>query len=365
MSTEATIVFVAVVAGRFVLPLFIPRFPLPAIIACLVLDGVDQTIFQSFGFDPPGYQNYDKAMDVYYLAIAFITTMRNWTAPSAVQVARFLFFYRMAGVALFEFTGWRPLLLLFPNTFEYFFIAYEIIRLRWEPSQFGRKFWIGVAAVLWVVVKLPQEYWIHVAKLDVTDTLAEHVWAGPLLVAVLLGAAAAFWFVLMPRLPATDHTWRVRADPLPEDMDTAAERDAWTAANMRIWSWTTLEKVVLIGLLSVIYGRILPDLRVNDVELFIGIGVYIVLNAIITLAVARRSGSREHAAVAFLSRVLVNIGLVTAAQVVFGESALDEGDTLFFVLLVSLLVTFHDRYVPVGVVRAHHHEDRRLRARPS
>ena len=72
MSTEATIVFVIVVAARFLVPLLIPRFPLPAIIACLIIDGVDQTVFQSFGFDPPGYQNYDKAMDVYYLAIAFL-----------------------------------------------------------------------------------------------------------------------------------------------------------------------------------------------------------------------------------------------------------------------------------------------------
>ena len=53
----AITIFVAVVALRFVLPLFIPRFPLPAIIACLVLDAADQTIFQAFTDDPLlGYQ---------------------------------------------------------------------------------------------------------------------------------------------------------------------------------------------------------------------------------------------------------------------------------------------------------------------
>ena len=65
MSVE--VVFWAVVLARFGLPLLIPRYPLPAIVGCLVLDGVDQTIFQSFGFDPPFYQSYDKAMDVFYL----------------------------------------------------------------------------------------------------------------------------------------------------------------------------------------------------------------------------------------------------------------------------------------------------------
>ena len=65
-----------------------------------------------------------------------------WAAVSgtAVQIARFLFFYRMVGVMAFELTGWRPLLLVFPNTFEYFFIAYELVRLRWDPRRFGTRF---------------------------------------------------------------------------------------------------------------------------------------------------------------------------------------------------------------------------------
>ena len=90
-------VFFCVVGGRFVLPLLIPRFPLPAIIACLVLDAADQTIFQAFGYDPPGYQSYDKAMDIFYLAIAYLATMRNWENLGAFHVARFLFFYRLVG----------------------------------------------------------------------------------------------------------------------------------------------------------------------------------------------------------------------------------------------------------------------------
>ena len=56
MTTTATLVFLAVVGARFLVPLLIPRYPLPAIVAALILDGVDQTIFQSFGFDPPHTQ---------------------------------------------------------------------------------------------------------------------------------------------------------------------------------------------------------------------------------------------------------------------------------------------------------------------
>src|SRR3954454_5030507 len=134
MSAEATVVFVTVVGLRFVVPLFIPRFPLPAILLALVIDGIDQTIFQWFGYDPPGYQGYDKAMDMFYLSVAYLTVLRNWTSRPALQVARFLFFYRLIGVVMFELLDWRPLLMIYPNTFEYFFFSYEIVRLLLNPA---------------------------------------------------------------------------------------------------------------------------------------------------------------------------------------------------------------------------------------
>ena len=48
MSGSETVIFTVVVAARLLVPLLIFRYPLPAILACLVIDGVDQTIFQTF-----------------------------------------------------------------------------------------------------------------------------------------------------------------------------------------------------------------------------------------------------------------------------------------------------------------------------
>jgi len=351
VSPEVAAVFWTVVAVRFLLPLLIPRFPLPAIVACLVVDGIDQSVFQAFGFDPPGYQNYDKAMDLFYLSVAFLASLQNWTHPGAVGISRFLFFYRMVGVMAFEITGVRALLLIFPNTFEYFFIAYELVRLRWDPRRFSTRFWVLTAAAIWVFVKLPQEYWIHVAQLDFTDTWRDVPWFAPLVVGAILVGLTLLWFVVRPRLRPPDWPWRVAADPLPKEMDSAAERDAWTAANVRVWSWSTLEKVVLIGLLSTIYARILPGLEVSDLRMFTGIAVYVLVNTAISIAVAKRVGSREGLAAAVGARALVNLGLVLLARLLLGPNALDLPATLFFVLLLSLLVTYHDRFAPVAAVR--------------
>lgn len=231
------LIFWAVVLGRLLIPLLIPRWPLPTILAALVLDGVDQTIFQVFTDLPlDGYQGYDKALDVYYLTIAYIATMRNWSNLPAFRVSRFLNYYRLVGVAAFELSHLRVLLLIFPNTFEYFFIFYEAVRARWDPLRMGKRMVVIAAAAIWIVVKLPQEYWIHVAQLDATDFIKEHLFGVPLTAgwtaaaanrpwALLLAAAGLFGLVslarwlLANRLPAADWPLKLAADPLPEAVD--------------------------------------------------------------------------------------------------------------------------------------------------
>jgi hypothetical protein len=158
------IIFLLILTLRLLVPLAIPRFPLPAIVTALILDGIDQTVFQKFTtLDLAGYQGYDKALDVYYLTIAYLSTMRNWSNLYAFEVARFLLYYRLVGVLIFEYTQNRTVLLIFPNTFEYFFIFYEAVRLRWNPRRMSRHLVLGAAAAIWIFIKLPQEYWIHVA----------------------------------------------------------------------------------------------------------------------------------------------------------------------------------------------------------
>jgi hypothetical protein len=342
-------VFVLVVGARFLLPLTIPRWPLPGIVACLVLDAVDQTVFQTFGYDPPEYQGYDKAMDVFYLAVAYLATLRNWASLPAFEIGRFLYFYRLVGVVAFELAQARALLLVFANTFEYFFIAYEAVRLRWDPLRVSARAWLWVAVAIWVGIKLPQEWWIHIAKLDFTDAVGDHTWFAVLVVAGLVGAAALCWFVVRPRTPAPQWPPRLAADPLPEQIDSAAEVAAWTASSGRLLSWVTLEKVVLVGLLCVVFAQVLPGVDADPTAVFLGVGAFVVVNAAITLAAHRRSRSVESLAAAFLVRTAVNVGLVVVEGQLLGRvgGQLPYAHTLFFVLLLSMLTTMHDRWHPV------------------
>src|SRR3954451_18513007 len=343
-------VFLLVVGGRFVLPLLIPRFPLPAVIACLVLDGVDQTIFQLFGYDPPNYQSYDKAMDIFYLSLAYLAAMRNWDNLHAFAIARFLFYYRLFGAFLFEMTHERAVLLIFPNTFEYFFIAYELVRTRWATRPVRTRAWLITAAAIWIFVKLPQEYWLHVAQLDVTDTLRDYPWTRWVLAIAIVGGTAVLWFVVRPRLPEPDHRLQLGAGPVPDAVSNETAVASLRVGNGWVWSWMTLEKVVLVGLVSVIYAQILPGIDDSNFRVFVSVGVLVVVNAGITLLASRREWTIESASLAVAERIVANVVLVFAADQFFGHYAAGW-DTFFFLCLISLITTLHDRYQPVYAYR--------------
>jgi hypothetical protein len=348
---SGTAVLVLVLTLRLLVPLLIFRYPLPAIVACLVIDAADQTVFQLLTDLPlDGYQNYDKALDIYYLCLAYVATLRNWTHSTAFAIARFLLYYRLVGVLAFELgDGNRGLLLLFPNTFEYFFIFYEAVRTRWDPSRLSARAWWLSAAGIWVFVKLPQEYWIHVAQLDTTDLVRERPWVGLVMIVGITALLLGWWFGVRPALAPPDHAVRLAADPLPEQMDTGVER--WTARrHVPVLAAPLAEKIVLVSMICTVFASILPGVEATVTAIVVALSVVISVNAVLSAAAARRGWSIESALVEFGALATANVLLVVLANQLL-ERDLRTGNTLFFVLLVTLVVSTYDRYRLVHEVR--------------
>jgi hypothetical protein len=351
--TVDIIIFLLILAARLIVPLFIPRFPLPAILTALILDAIDQTVYQRFtDLNLEGYQGYDKALDVYYLSIAYLSTLRNWTNLDALAVARFLLYYRLVGVVLFEKTDVRALLLIFPNTFEYFFIFYEAVRLRWDPRRMSRRFVIEAAAAIWIFIKLPQEWWIHVAQLDFTDTVRKYPVLIPLIAVGLVALIIATWWIVTRKAPPADHRPSLDADDYERP---ARERPVPTPSmeSGRLFDAALLEKIALVSLVSIIFAEILPDTSASGIEIAIGVGLLIIANTVISEWLARRGRSWETAIRQFLAMALVNGGVAVVAWLLLpeGEGKLHLGNALFFLLLLTLLVTLYDRYRPLYVTR--------------
>ena len=364
------LILAAVVLARVAVPLAIPRFPLPAMLAALVIDGVDQTIFQTFtSLDLSGYQSYDKALDVYYLSIAYVATLRNWTNFTAFRISWFLYYYRLVGVVLFELSQLRWLLLVFPNTFEYFFDFYEAVRTRWDPRRMGAGLLIGAAAFIWIFIKLPQEWWIHVAQLDMTDFLKEEVFGVPaesswadavaanptvlLLAGIVVALLAVLgWWLLARRLPPADRPFTLDADAQQPAVDPVAIRRRRDRMAQTLFDRELLEKIVLVSLVSVIFGRMLPGTDESPLVIAIGVGLVILVNTSVSewfIRHGRRWGSVVRQ---FGLMLALNVAIVGVAGMVLGlVSAEPFQHALVFVLLLTLIVTLYDRYRPVHLTR--------------
>jgi hypothetical protein len=365
------LVFGVIVVLRLLVPLAIPRYPLPGILSAFLLDAIDKTVFQRLtSLNLDFYQSYDKALDNYYLTIAYIATLRNWTNLFSFRVSRFLFYYRLVGALAFELSGIRAILVIFPNTFEYFFDFYEIVRLRWDPRRLDRGLVLRAAAFIWIVIKLPQEYIIHIAQVsatgwikanifgvEVTDSWVQAIANRPLVSISLVALVAALivgsrWLVLH-RLPPADHRLRFAADPIPDNL---AERTAQIAAalpRLRPTDLPLIEKIVLVSLLTVVFAEVLPGVQASVLAVTLGVVFVIVANIALSMWLARSgrtlgSFSREFAVLAVANTGLI---LLYALLLPTRNGSLNIWHALFFSLLLTLIVTLYDRYRPIHLAR--------------
>src|SRR5215218_6413555 len=345
------VVMLVVLGLRLFVPLAIPKYPLPAGIACLVIDGLDKGIFQAFtDMNLDWYQGYDKAMDIYYLAIAYIATVRNWTNLHAFGVGRFLWYYRLIGVMLFETFQIRALLFIFPNTFEYFFDFIEGVRTRWNPRRLSKRHVIYGAAFIWIFIKLPQEYWIHIAQMDVTDFIREDIFGVPLdtswgtivsdnipffvgLILGLIGLVFLLRWVFLHKLPKPDWGWTFDADAhLNTDPAYQVQKAGIgykESQAEKFFNSGLIEKIVLLGLIAGIFGSVLPGIEISNLRLAIGVVVIVILNTVITEWFGRHGMSFDTAMKEFFGVALANIIIVLVYDFILrrSEGSLQVGTT--------------------------------------
>jgi len=349
MGTTEILIIVLVVGARLLLPLLIPYVPVVGLLSCLILDAADQTIFQQFpAIDLDGYQSYDKALDIYYLTVAYLSTFRNWTNVPAFRVSLFLFYYRLVGNLLFELTQERWLLFVFPNTFEYFFLFFELCRIRWDQTRMTMKVAIGSAAFIWIVIKLPQEWWIHIAELDFTDFVSDYPWTVIPMVIVGVAVIGFAWWWITHKAPAADHRFRLLADPLPPEL-TGADLYRDSRAKERVFDRALAQKAVLIAVIVVIFAQFLAPSGNRPFQIALSVIVFVALSTMVSQWLARRGRTWRRVVIELVVMMAINFGLAAILETVENILGLREGRVpfvalLFFIFLVTLLIILFDRY---------------------
>ena len=147
---------------RLLIPTLMLQWPLFGVLFSTFADAYDWKLFPfSHTSDYFTYQRWDKALDLYYLFFALAIT-RSWENIPVRRIAAILFLYRLTGALLFFVTGWRAVLLLFPNFFENFVIFYLLyMKLFKQTKLFISPYLTAVLFSALIIPKVIHEYFIH------------------------------------------------------------------------------------------------------------------------------------------------------------------------------------------------------------
>ena len=325
---------VAIVLARLLVPLLIPRFPL-VIIAALVLDAVDDSLLARSPRRPrarravpelrqgarhllPGDRlpvddaQLDEPRRVPHRAVPLLLPARRRARVRAL--------------------GERAMLLIFPNTFEYFFIAYEVIGCARSPSRWSRAL---------LAARPPRASGSSSSCRRSTGSTSPSS-TSPRPSPTTRGSACSARSACSRSSPCSGSSC-ARGCPRP----TAAGASPPTRSPRRRRAprpsrWGELaEKAALLGLMSVIFAEILPTVQMSALEVALGVAAIVVVNTAITLA-----GRSLH--VPLRRRLVANLGLIYLGA---GSSRDAEdfplGTGLFFAFLITLLIWLYDLYKPV------------------
>ena len=164
---------IIVVLVRLIVPVSIFRWPLAGGLAAMLVDALDVVLIEIVG--QGGFSHYaalDKGLDMYYLSFELLVSLR-WE-PLARWTSAALFAYRAAGFVAFEATQARVFLLIFPNVFENFYLAYLAVRKVAPAWQLTPRRLAALLALV-TIPKLGQEYLLHYAEAQPWDWIKRNV----------------------------------------------------------------------------------------------------------------------------------------------------------------------------------------------
>lgn len=164
-----------IIGIRLLIPLTILKWPLFGSILAIIADNFDVVILDLLGvtnYTP--YNRVDKFLDTYLYLIQGYTVL-FWKNIRAKRIGIFLLGYRLIGVMLYEISGLRLLLFVFPNIFLWYYLFYLIYKKLYKKEPFKTVSSLVLVLGILTVGKLFHEYLLHVVQFPIYAFLREHI----------------------------------------------------------------------------------------------------------------------------------------------------------------------------------------------
>jgi hypothetical protein len=134
----------------------------------ILLDMVDGDILERLKIKRSWYQNWDKLLDYWFYCALLTYAVLYFTSPILTLLIA-LFAWRTIGLLMFIYLNKEWLLFVFPNIFSELFLVYILFPRLLEISWSITAPWPAIIGML--IFCLFKEWWIHIAKIDVSNLL--------------------------------------------------------------------------------------------------------------------------------------------------------------------------------------------------
>ena len=156
-----------IILFKFLVPLFILKFPFQAVWANYILDVIDGDILLSLGMQDSLYQTIDKIADYFSYIIMLVVGLR-WRIKKLILI---FFIYRTIGQILFFITRNELVFFYFQNFLEPLFMAYSLILFRQKSEEktyvtYKKHFFLIWAII--IIYKIWNEWYLHFANIDLS-----------------------------------------------------------------------------------------------------------------------------------------------------------------------------------------------------
>jgi hypothetical protein len=152
-------------------------------------------------------------------------------------------------------------------------------------------------------------------------------------------------------LPPADWSVSFNADAHGTDVTPAEANAAAQASARQVFDAELFEKIALVSLVTVIFSRILPGAETTVLQTAIGVGIIILANTVISEWLRRQGVVWQSVLVEFVAMAITNAAIFVVFFILLPLQGGQLDTTLFFLLLLTLLVTLYDRFRPYYQVR--------------
>lgn len=156
-----------VISLKFVVPVFMLKFPFWGVWGNYFLDVLDGDVLHFLGMGEFTYQTMDKAADLWSYVFMLFLGLRF----RIKRLVIILFAYRLVGQILFFMTRDEKIFFYFQNFLEPLMMAYTLLLLVRGSEAGAYKTYKEHIVLIWVIIiayKVWNEWYLHIANVDLS-----------------------------------------------------------------------------------------------------------------------------------------------------------------------------------------------------